>query len=296
MPDGITDIFVKHHFGSSEYQVQLTDLTNLWSESVGRRELIRRAWDVGTSIDPSEGPSQMQLLLEKIKASLLSQASSAISLTSESETHERLNLSTLTPLPGGLKPLAWPIYLSRCSQNCLTRSLILPCLAEMTLMNKQIHSLLKILIEKDNAIAKLIDKVHSDPVGLPVALLGFSKSKAGVASSLTDHALKSLKGLVPFDETQWRSQQSNSPVSGKNTSNFSSALELLSSDLSLSSMFDDSGGAGEGYHHRKMPAGGAVNRDRTPPGTPSPNAGFGEFGSQKTVNKVSQTPSTNSVF
>ena len=230
VPKNVTELFVRYSFGSSEYLVQLTDLTHLWSESIERRELIRRAWDAGSSIDPSEGPSQMQLLMNNIKASLDSQAGSSLTIKTEGDNLERLRLDTFTPLPGGLKPLTWPIHLHSCPQASLTTNLIYPCLSTLAVLNDQVQSLLQILKEKDNTITKLLEKLQSDPIGLADALSGSGKSRPSMAMALSNHAMKAFKGLAPFDEAQWRSQNHN--VSGNHSlGSISVALELVGSGL-----------------------------------------------------------------
>ena len=288
-PHGLSRLFVQYCFGSSDYQIQLTDLTTLWSESVERRELIRRAWDAGTSIDPSEGPSQMQLLMNNIKASLDSQSGSSMTIDVGDNDYERLNLKTLTPLPGGLKPLIWPIHLHRCSQTTLTTSLIYPCLSEVLSMNDQVQSLLQVLVEKDNAIAKLMDRLQSDPVGISATLLGSSKSKAGVTRNLTGRAVKSFGGLVPFDEVKWRTQHFRSLLHKQDLlSNVSLALGLVGSNLPPSHPIDELSIIGEGYPRPQIPIGKLTSHDELSPVTPSPEVGRATRESPQVDNNVSQ--------
>lgn len=289
LPHGLSRLFVKYYFGSSDYRIQLTDLTTLWSESVERRELIRRAWDIGTSIDPSEGPSQMQLLMNNIKASLDLQSGSSMDIDVEDDNYERLKLKTLTPLPGGLKPLIWPIHLHRCSQSALTTSLIYPCLSEVISMNDQIQSLLQVIVEKDNTIAKVMDRLQSDPVGLSATLLGSSKQKAGVARDLTDRAVKSFKGLIPFNQVEWRSQHSGSLLHEEDhLSNISFALGLIGSNLPLSRPIHELSPMGEGYPRWQMPVKKPNSPNEQSSVTPSPKAGRSASEGPQANTKVSR--------
>ena len=289
LPHGLSPLFVEYDFGSSGYKIQITDLTTLWSESVERRELIRRAWDAGTSIDPSEGPSQMQLLMNKIKASLDSQSGSSMTVDVEDDRYERLKLETQTSLPGGLKPLIWPIYLHRCPQTQLTMSLIYPCLSEMILMNNQIQSLVEILREKDNAIAKLMDKLQSDPVGLSATLLRSSKQKASIARNLTDHAVKSFKGLVPFNQVEWRSQHSEPPWNREDLpSNISLALGLVGSNLPLSDLANEPNAMGKENPRLQKPISKPTSRGEQISITQSPKGAHSAHESPQSNSNVSK--------
>ena len=66
-----TPLLSRSSFQTQSYDIFVTDLTSVWSESLDRRQIIRRALNEDTSIDPSQDSTQLKILLDKIKAGLL---------------------------------------------------------------------------------------------------------------------------------------------------------------------------------------------------------------------------------
>ncbi|KAI9812971.1 MAG: hypothetical protein M1832_006450 [Thelocarpon impressellum] len=126
--DARPSLIVKCRFTKSSYVVHLTDLTRIWSESLDRREIIRRALNEDTSIDPSEDSEQLRILLQKIQGAINGDEGTTLHLDERGPGEVRLNVQS--PLPEPLKPLRWPIHLSTCSPEVLTNELLLPVLAE----------------------------------------------------------------------------------------------------------------------------------------------------------------------
>lgn len=194
-------ILIKHEIGSANYAVWLTDLTSVWSEMLDRKQILRRSFDLETSIDPSEDADQFRLFLQRVGDALEQKPSTTLSLVGNG-SEKGLHLRTLTPLPGALKSLDWLIKLMPAPQPDLTAELVVPLLRQRVIANMEKVSLLQQIKEKDQVIAKLMDKLQSDGVDLSRLFPGVG-SKMGKSTSR--QALgKSVKGLTEFDEEKWR--------------------------------------------------------------------------------------------
>ncbi|KAH6669234.1 XRCC4-like factor-domain-containing protein [Halenospora varia] len=191
-------------FGSSSYSIHLTDLTHIWSESLQRRDIIRRSQEENTSIDPSDS-EQLQILLQKIELGLTDDkdttASSALSICTDDE-RPRLILNLTVALPGGLAALQWPIRLDASPQFLLTSQLTLPLLEAQHARMQEMMSLAEVLKEKDHVIQKLLDKLEAQGTELGEVF----PQAAGKAGRKVDRkkAEERVKGLAQFDIHTWR--------------------------------------------------------------------------------------------
>lgn len=208
-------LLAKYDFGPTTYTVSLTDLTYLWTESLDRKQIIRRALELNTSIDPSEDSSQMQLLLSHVREALEGISGTSVTLTRIDALNKLpLNLSVMLPSP--LPPLEWPIILSQASQELFTTHFVLPFLSQNLSLRGQIVSLLENLREKDNVIRKLTDRMHSDGTDIRSLFPGAGSVRSGLRVSGKEAAARSVRGMAAFDESDWREQFSanrNSPNS-----------------------------------------------------------------------------------
>ena len=193
-------LLAKHEFGPTSYVIHLTDLTHLWTESLDRRQIIRRAIELNTSIDPSEDGSQMRVFLDHIQHALEGASGTAVSLL-EQDRSDRLSLNVSVTLPSPLAPLEWPIVLLQASQDLLTSQLMLPCLGQILSFRAQIDSLLQHLRDKDGVIHKLTDRIQSDGTDLSKVFPGSASIRSG---SRREAVFKSVKGMATFDELEWR--------------------------------------------------------------------------------------------
>ena len=203
--NGIPPLLIKYHFGTSDYKVWLTDLTYIWTESLDRRQIVSRAFSIDTCIDPSEDSAQLRLFFGSIADALRQCPGTDVTLDQSSDI-KQLTLSTSTPLPHPLPPLKWSIALMLAPQYEYSSEFVSPILSQQLTARVEKTSLLQQLREKDNVIAKLIEKVQGDGLDLvklfPGALL--SKSPAGHTTPGT--VSKSIKGLREFDQSQWEAQ------------------------------------------------------------------------------------------
>ena len=202
-------LLVKSEFGLSHYRIYLSDLTYIWTESLERRQIVKRALNEDTSIDPSESGDQLQLLLQNIQNALGEVKGATLSLC-KSGLSQELILRTTTPLPGALKPLVWPFHLMSAPQHLLTAELLQPCLSYQFITKAQIASLKQLIKDKDHVISRLTDKMQSDGTALSKIFPGASGLRSGANLDFRESASKFVKGLGEFDDEEWQKSFRNS--------------------------------------------------------------------------------------
>lgn len=199
----LPSLLIKYTFGPSDYKVWLTDLTYLWEETLDRRSIIQRAFTLDTTIDPSEGAEQMRLLLSSIKKAIKQEEGTTLELLHDGD-EKQLSLCLNIPLPGSLKALQWAVKFKIAPQFLLTRELIVPLLSQQVVGLASEQHLLQSLREKDYVIAKLAGQLQSDGVDLSNVFPRVASSKSKVKPNARHEIEKSVKGLVEFDQIQWR--------------------------------------------------------------------------------------------
>ncbi|EFR03079.1 hypothetical protein MGYG_06076 [Nannizzia gypsea CBS 118893] len=188
---------------SDGYELFLTDLGHVWSESLSHKQIINRAVKEDTSIDPSQDEDQYSVLLQKINDALHGSKETSLCLSGHS-TGSSLKLSTTTKLPKPLEPLKWTLNLSKCSPSALTRHMLVPTLQSWLGLEDSQQSLCELLEEKDKIIGKLFDKIESSGLDLSTVFPGMANIRQGQKrGSLFSHASRLVKGLSPFDKSSW---------------------------------------------------------------------------------------------
>lgn len=199
---------------SDGYQVHITDLTYMWSEQCNHRAILKRADERNTTIDPSEDPEQFRVLLKKIDEALRGCPGSSVSLNN-GRSPESLELIAITKLPAPLKPLKWPLYLSKEPQPSSTGHLLLPMLRETAGFESRERALLEQIKNKDWVLGKLFDKIETMGIDLGTVFPGTSGLRAGRTGTTLEQAARYIKGVAPFDELTWTNEASKlSPASG----------------------------------------------------------------------------------
>lgn len=204
--DGTPALLASPDFGSTSYTVHITDLANVWVETLDRKGIGKRALNEDTSIDPTEGPDQMIMLLTKLQAafdpSAPDHSQTSLTLAASSDGDEgslALNITCL--LPGGLKPLHWPFQFRKCPPPAVASELVLPLVQAQYCRAREINSLIISLRDKDAIIDRLVDKLEAAGVGLDNVFNSLS-GKRKVSRQLAE---EKVKGLAPFKEFEWRS-------------------------------------------------------------------------------------------
>ena len=228
--NGTPPLLVKFEFGSSDYKVWLTDLSYIWIECLDRRHIQRRALDVETSIDPTEGSSQLHLFLDSIADALWQRPGTSVKL-GENRDVKHLSLDTSTSLPHPLPPLEWSILLVLAPQFTFASEFVYPLLNQQLIAKLEKTSLLQQIKEKDSIISRLIEKMQGEGVDLGKVFPGAASMKSGTEHIAGRAIAKSIKGLRKFDQKQWESQ-----VATENQ--FSGDMDSL-----LPQIFDDGGKA-----------------------------------------------------
>lgn len=204
--NSLPPLFVSPSFGASAYTLHVTDLANVWSETLDRKAIFGRSIQEDTSIDLTEGPDQMAILLQKLQAAMdpsspdHHQTSLALAAASASSSGDDLTLLITCMLPGGLKPLKWPVNLFKLPPASLASELVLPLIQAQHSRMCEVQALTSSLKEKDAVINRLVDKLAAMGTGLE-SIFNALSGKRKVTRAFAD---TQVKGLAPFDLSEWR--------------------------------------------------------------------------------------------
>ncbi|KAK1776850.1 XRCC4-like factor-domain-containing protein [Copromyces sp. CBS 386.78] len=199
---GIPNLLVATDFTAQSYKVQLTDLANVWVESMERRPIMGRASAEDTSIDPTDGNENLQRLLDWIRAAfdLDDPEHPNTSLTLSKGKDDSIEVHITCILPEPFRPFKWPLYLKKCPASTLATELVLPLIQSHEARAQEIDHLIATIRDKDAVINRLVDKLESNGMGLEHIfnkLLGKRKVKRKEAEG-------KIKGLAPFVEADFR--------------------------------------------------------------------------------------------
>ena len=198
-------LLVKYEITPSSYAVWITDLSGCWAENADRRQIIRRAFDLETSIDPSEDPDQLRLFLRYLGEGFDSESSATLKLQQHGE--QGMILAMKLPLPGSLAPFEWNFHLNRSPSTILVTQLLFPIFNSRLADSFGIASLLQEIENKDNMISKLTETMQSGGISMSKVFPGV-KSLKSVSQPLSRDALgKSVKSLSRFDASKWQDEQ-----------------------------------------------------------------------------------------
>ncbi|KAI1641356.1 XLF-domain-containing protein [Biscogniauxia mediterranea] len=206
-PDAPT-LLVSTHFASTSYTIHVTDLANVWVESLDRKAICLRSLQEDISIDLSiNDPEQWAVFLEKLKAAFdptspdhhRSSLSLSASPGANTASQGGLTLYVTCVLPVPLKPLKWPVYLTKCPPISVTSELVLPLIQTHHAMTQDAQDLIHRLKEKDMVIAKLVDKLEAMSTGLEHVFNSLSGKRKVTRAMAEDK----VKGLAPFNEHDW---------------------------------------------------------------------------------------------
>lgn len=204
--DHLPPLLISCTFSQSSYTVHVTDLTNVWSESLEKRAIERRSEDEETSINPVNDTEQLRILLGKLQDGLTGNSQTSLSLSSRKGRNRSeatdLVLNIIATLPKPLKPLKWPVQLQNMGQSALTAHLTVPLIKAQNSRLKELELLIDLLKHKDHVIQRLVDKLETTGSDLASVFAG-AASKNGKALP-RNQAEERVKGLKPFDVNLWR--------------------------------------------------------------------------------------------
>ncbi|KAJ5933935.1 hypothetical protein N7454_006264 [Penicillium verhagenii] len=214
------------------YALCVTDLTSIWTENLSHKEILARAEENNTSIDPSEDQTQFDVFLAKIGEALRGNGGSA-ALNSGSDA-DSLELSTSSKLPAPLQPLKWTIYLSKETSSSLTDRLLLPLLRDEAGWESKQRVLCDKLRQKDWVLGKFFDKFEALGVDLGTVFPAAVALRTTKKGNTRNEAAKFIKGLAPFDESAWHRESGEA-----SSENAGIAANILSELLGSSSRSGD---------------------------------------------------------
>ncbi|KAL6919595.1 hypothetical protein ACHAPO_004019 [Fusarium lateritium] len=199
-------LLVSFHTDTSAYTIHITDMANMWTESLDRKAIFMRGWNENTSIDPSDTPDNMAKFLASISTALDSSQpghyDTSLSLDHDSRSEageDDLALNITCEIPG-LQPLKWPIYLKKLPAINIATNLVLPLIQAHHAKDLEIASLIRGLGHKDAVLTKLLDKLEAMGTGMEhiFNVLSGKKKVSRVA------AAEKVPGLAPFDRRGWK--------------------------------------------------------------------------------------------
>ncbi|KAK4184936.1 XRCC4-like factor-domain-containing protein [Podospora australis] len=219
----IPNLLVSTAFNNDSYTIHLTDMANLWVETMERRSIIKRGLLEDTSIDPSDGPDQIKRMLELIRASLdnndPAHSDTSLSIAREDD-NDSLVVHVTCLLPKPLMFFKWPIHLKKCPQSGLATELVLPLVQAHEARMREINHLVATLKEKDSVIARLVDKLEAAGMGLEHVFSSLSGKRKVTRAAAEGR----VKGLAPFSEADFKNNPADS-VSVTQSADTSSLLE-----------------------------------------------------------------------
>jgi hypothetical protein len=209
-------LLVSFHTDTAAYTIHVTDMANIWAETLDRKAIFMRGWNENTSIDPSDTPDNMAKFLTSLSTAL------DASQPGHNETYIRLDrdsrseagnddlvLNITCEIPG-LQPLKWPMYLKKLPAFSVATNLVLPLIQAHHTKDMEIESLVRTLAYKDTVLTKLLDKLEAMGTGMEHVFNALSGKKKVSRTAAADK----VPGLAPFDRRSWKRElefQENDP-------------------------------------------------------------------------------------
>lgn len=219
-------------FSAQSYTIHLTDLANLWTESLDKKPIIMRGLKEDTSIDPTDGPDQIRKLLDLVRAafdpSATEHGDTTLSLSratgaKDAEADNDLEIHVTVVLPKPLRPLKWPIYLRKLPQSAIATELVLPLVHSHQARAREVDELITTLREKDGVITKLIDKLEATGTGLEHVFTALS-GRRKVTRTMAEER---IRGLAPFIESDFRKHAETLEREGDGSSDMVALLDSV---------------------------------------------------------------------
>ena len=194
--EGLPKLLVKYVIGDTGYTVSITDLANIWIESLANAHVIRNAEEQHCSINPGDDVGQLRILLEHIRDILRHKNGTTVHLALHPPDHLKLTLRA--PLPPPLPAFEWTMLLTKASSTDVVSEVISPLLLLAHQQQQQLNFLLLQLKEKDHAMSRLLDKMEATNTDLGSVFPGMSSSRNSQRSLKRNHLASRVPGLAPF--------------------------------------------------------------------------------------------------
>lgn len=205
---GVPVLLVSVEMGPSSYAIRVSDMANIWTESLDRKSICMRAWSENTIVDPSDTAENMTKFLSCLKTALdpnqvgHDESSLALVPANSSDAGDGgITLNITCPLPG-FSALRWPIHLKKQPSSSIATSLVLPLIQAHLDRKQEVQSLTQMMADKDSVVTKLSDKLEAMGTGLEHVFTALSGRKKVTRATAEDR----VKGLAPFVERKWKKE------------------------------------------------------------------------------------------
>ncbi|KAF2481289.1 XRCC4-like factor-domain-containing protein [Neohortaea acidophila] len=207
----IPRLLVKRRFARDGYDVQVTDLSRVWAEALSRDDIVQRATERGSSIDPGEDDEQLDIFLRKIQSALEHEDGTLLDISSAKDGTV-LQLNVQAPLPHPFPPFKWTLDLERQPDHHIEHELVTPLILQATHLRQQVQQLIHEIHDKDRVISKICDRLETSGNDLTTVFPGVSNVKTSRKKSQREQLGHHVKGLNDFDESAWRQQSDSANV------------------------------------------------------------------------------------
>jgi hypothetical protein len=194
--EGLPKLLVKYIIGDAGYTVSITDLANIWIETLANVHVIRNAEEQSCSINPGDDVGQLRILLEQIRDILRHKNDTTVHLTLQPPDHLKLTLRA--PLPPPLPAFEWTMVLTKATSIEVASEVISPLLLLAHQQQQQLSFLLAQLRDKDHAMSRLLDKMEATNTDLGSVFPGVSAGRNSQRSLKRNHVAGRVPGLAPF--------------------------------------------------------------------------------------------------
>ncbi|KAJ5232226.1 XLF/Cernunnos protein [Penicillium chermesinum] len=194
-------LLFKYSWTRQGYALYVTDLTSIWAEQLSKAQILKRADEIATTIDPSEDLEQLDMLLAKI-GEALDGVTGSVSIHAGSQA-DSIEMVTSSKLPAPLKPLKWSFYGLKQPATSLTEQILLPLLEDEASRESRERFLLDQIKQKDWVLGKLFDKIESLSVDLGAIFPSASRRRNAQNAITKDEVAKCVNGVAPFDRSAW---------------------------------------------------------------------------------------------
>lgn len=189
--------------GNGGCEVSLTDLTEIWVESLTSAEVKRRAQELDCPIDPSQDDKQLENLLKRIKDMCLGTAPEAEVRINKRNSGQVLLLQLTCGLPRPLRSLHWNFGAELQGHDSFVKHVLMPLVHKVNLQASQLDTLTSLLAEKDSAISNIMDKFESSGIDITTVFPASASVRNARKRDKKQQLQNAVRGLKPFDAEEF---------------------------------------------------------------------------------------------